>query len=105
MPMVWSWVDDSANTTSENLGIQANLRQKVGQLQIFDQTESFERSLNQNTKENVFLITNNKFGQILLPKIHQKTNLISCLIFCQDRTRAKEWSASYEKVNHQQSNL
>ncbi|CAF5227100.1 unnamed protein product, partial [Rotaria magnacalcarata] len=64
------WLDQSINTTKDNLETQKELRQVINHLRTFDDMDKCEEYIRQITKEKVVLIVSGASGRELVPRLH-----------------------------------
>ncbi|CAF4226838.1 unnamed protein product [Rotaria socialis] len=93
------WLDQSVNTTQDNLETQKELRQVINHLRTFDDMDKCEQYIRQITKEKVVLIVSGALGRELVPRLHELPQFSACYVFCQDQKRNEEWANKYHKVN------
>ncbi|CAF1956356.1 unnamed protein product [Rotaria magnacalcarata] len=92
------WLDQSVNTTKDNLETQKELRQVINHLRTFDDMDKCEEYIRQITKEKVVLIVSGASGRELVPRLHDLPQFSACYVFCQDQKRNEEWANKYHKV-------
>ncbi|CAM4895674.1 unnamed protein product [Rotaria socialis] len=93
------WLDQSVNTTQDNLETQKELRQVINHLRTFDDMDKCEQYIRQITTEKVVLIVSGALGRDLVPRLHELPQFSACYVFCQDQKRNEEWANKYHKVN------
>lgn len=94
------WLDQSVNTTQDNLETQKELRQVINHLRTFNDMDECEQYIRQITKEKVVLIVSGALGQELVPRLHDLPQFSACYVFCQDQKRNEEWANKYHKVTY-----
>ncbi|CAF0903142.1 unnamed protein product [Adineta ricciae] len=107
---VYVWCDESigtqkfvsdANNTLRNIASIANpKRQLVHTFNELDACKDFIMHVN-----NVCLIISGKFGEELIPKIHNAEQLHSVYVFCMNKPKHDAWAVHYRKVRDVCTNI
>lgn len=92
------WLDSTADTTDENIGIQQILRQIIENLRTFNNVEICENYLRKNIKEAIILIVSGSFGRQIISQVHDLSQLTTFYVFCQDKKGNEQWAKKYHKV-------
>jgi len=94
------WLDSAVNQAKEYVETQNRLRQLFNQLKVFDNVEqciSFIRSIPKDDR--IIFITNDQFGQEILPQIHSLQQIFVIYIYDPDHKQNNDWTKNFEKVS------
>jgi len=92
------WLDAAINS-EENLAAQEKFRSIINYLQTFDQLNECKKYiLSVPSEDRIVLITNDHFGQQLIPEIHHLRQIYSIYIYCTNKEYHQQWSIQYKKV-------
>lgn len=93
------WLDSSVNASKENLDAQQQFRTIINHLETFQNVQQCEQYLHQTSKDDrIFLIVSGRFGQEIVPRIHQYRQISSIYVYCMDKKRNEEWAKQFTKV-------
>lgn len=93
------WLDNSVNTTQENIHGQNLFRASIGHLKTFDNADKCEEYIRSTpTDERLILIVSGRLGRILTPRIHQLRQVSSIYVYCLDKIMNEQWAKAYTKV-------
>lgn len=95
---IYLWLDQSVNTSENNIEFQEKLRHIVDNLRTFDNIQQCEQYIRKVTNEKIVLIVSGAFGRQIVPQLHHLHQLSACYIYCQDEKANKQWSEKYSKV-------
>jgi hypothetical protein len=94
------WLDQTVDSTQDNLMTQQELRQVINHLRTFNNSDECEEYIRQVTQEKVVLIVSGALGRQIIPRIHDLLQLSSFYVFCQDKKANEQWANKYHKVKH-----
>ncbi|CAF1107898.1 unnamed protein product [Adineta ricciae] len=93
------WLDNSVNTTQENIHGQNLFRSSIGHLKTFDNVDRCEEYiLSAPIDERFILIVSGRLGRILTPRIHHLRQVSSIYVYCLDKAINEKWAIAYTKV-------
>jgi hypothetical protein len=93
------WLDASVNDAKDNLDALRELRLIINQLVTFTQVQQCEQYICQTSKDDrIFLIVSGRFGQEILPRVHQLSQVCAVYVYCMDKKRNEEWARNFKKV-------
>lgn len=95
------WLDSLVNQSSENLDCQRKLRNSINYLKTFedsDQCEQYIRNLSSNDR--LILIVSGRFGQQILPGIHNLRQVIAIYVYCMHKQSNEQWTKKFNKVKY-----
>jgi len=98
------WLDSTVNQAKEYVETQNKLRQLFNHLKIFDNVEqctSFIQSVPKDDR--IIFITNDQFGQEILPQIHLLRQIFVIYIYDPDHRQNNNWTRNFEKVSQKQT--
>ena len=94
------WLDQSVNSTEDNLVTQKELRQVINHLRTFDNSDECEQYILKITQEKVILIVSGSLGRQVVPGLHDLPQFAACYVFCQDKKINEQWANKYHKVKY-----
>jgi response regulator RpfG family c-di-GMP phosphodiesterase len=94
------WLDQSVDSTQDNLTTQQELRQVINHLRTFDNSDECEQYIQQVTQEKVVLIVSGALGRQVVPRLHDLPQFSAFYVFCQDKKANEQWANKYHKVKH-----
>ena len=97
--LVVVWLDETINNDNPIwLKRQNRLQDRISFIRTFvDQTECI-KYISSICDEHIFLILSGSIGEIILPEIHDRTQLHEIYLFCYDTVKHEQWSKSYSKI-------
>ncbi|CAF1331170.1 unnamed protein product [Rotaria sp. Silwood1] len=88
------------NTSTENIITQRKFRSIIHYFKTFSHVQDCEQYIRQKTKDDrIFLIVNGRFGQEIVPRIHQFRQIFSIYVYYQDKEKNEEWAKKFIKVS------
>ncbi|UJR23956.1 hypothetical protein I4U23_026924 [Adineta vaga] len=93
------WLDQNIDSTQDNRDTQTELRRIINHLRTFDDCDKCEKYIRKITREKVVLIVSGSFGQLVIPQIHDLSQLSAFYVFCQDKEVNEQWAKKYYKGN------
>jgi hypothetical protein len=92
------WLDASVNDTNENINAQQMLRTSTNYLKTYTDDKECEKYILSVPKgHRIILIVDGRFGQVIVPRIHQLYQISSIFVYCMNK-RNEEWTKTYKKV-------
>jgi hypothetical protein len=93
------WVDNSVNSSKNNIDAQQQLRITISHLLTFDDDQQCIQYLHTlSNDDRVILIVSGKLGQILVPQIIHFRQIISIYIYCMNKQIYQQWAKNFSKV-------
>jgi hypothetical protein len=93
------WLDQSVNSTSENIDVQQQLRTLINHLETFDNTNECLHYIRNISKEHrIILIVSGQLGQEITSRIHQLRQVSSIYVYCMDKEKHEKWAHKFSKV-------
>jgi hypothetical protein len=93
------WLDSAVNESSENLDCQRKLRNSINYLKTFDDSDRCERYIqNLSSNDRLILIVSGRFGQEILPSIHNLRQVIAIYVYCMHKQSNEQWTKKFNKV-------
>ena len=96
--LIYLWLDQSVNTSENNIEFQEQLRHITDNLRTFDNIQRCEEYIRKVTNEKIVLIVSGAFGRQIVPRLHDLYQMSACYVYCQDEKANKQWSEKYSKV-------
>jgi tetratricopeptide (TPR) repeat protein len=98
-PNIYIWLDDSIENNVASRELKTQIRQMVkGRLQTFADPEKCADYITDITTQKIFLIVSNRFGQYVIPLIHDIPQIDTVYVYCGNRLAAESWAKPYSKV-------
>lgn len=94
---LYLWLDQSVDTSDDNIELQEQLRNIVNDLRTFDNIQQCEEFIRKNTDKKIVLIVSGSFGREIVPRLHDVHQFSGCYVYCRDK-QANKWSEKYSKV-------
>jgi hypothetical protein len=92
------WLDASVNDTNENINAQQMLRTSTNHLKTYTDDKECEKYILSVPKgHRIILIVDGRFGQVIVPRIHQLYQISSIFVYSMNK-RNEEWTKTYKKV-------
>ncbi len=93
------WVDADVNRNEENLNAQKDLRIIFDNVQTFEDIVLCQEYIKTHLEKYRFvLIVSGRFGQELVPDIHQFSQVLAIYVFCLNQAIHLEWAQKFTKV-------
>jgi hypothetical protein len=92
------WLDQAVDKTEDNRETEQRLRQIINHLYTCDDKDKCERYIRDIIQEKIVFIVSGAFGQDLIPRIHNLSQLSACYVFCGNKKKHIEWANQYAKV-------
>jgi hypothetical protein len=93
------WLDDTAETSEENVSAQQHLRIFDTNLKIFKNDNECEQYLqSQSSHNHIVFIVIGKLGQNIVSRVHDFPQIVSIYVFCWNKSLHEEWANKYSKV-------
>ncbi|CAF3744987.1 unnamed protein product [Rotaria sp. Silwood1] len=93
------WLDPNVETDAHNQATYKNLQQILTNVRKFTDCNACEQWLkNYCAKEKIILIVSGKFGQVIMPHIHDLESIVAIYIYCLKSTRYEAWARKYSKI-------
>ena len=94
---VLMWVDASVNSSDgDNLRARETLAKIYSQFNTFESVDQCEIALRQLPPTNrAILIVSGRFGEALLPRIHELQQVSTIYVFCFDREKYVKWAEQF----------
>jgi hypothetical protein len=93
------WLDgsiDEANNNSRNS--ITKLRQVVNTVNTFTDVDECIEFINGIKEEKAFMISSGAFGHTTVPAVHDKPQISTIFIFCENKERHEKWAKQWPKV-------
>jgi hypothetical protein len=65
------WLDDNTNNNKEDENIEQDLRNVINHLTKFENEQTCQQYIEEQSEDKLILIVNDLFGLTLVPRIHQ----------------------------------
>ena len=99
-PLCVVWYDPNVCEKAHETAIEI-LQQNIGHVTMLkDQDDGNHYFGRDFSKKRAIVITTGQLGQILVPKIHHLSGVISIYIYCENDEAHKEWTTKYPKVGN-----
>ncbi len=90
------WLDENMNKTTDYFDTRQHLRYVIQYLRTFNDTdECIDFITSQQTTNNIFLLVSETLGKIIIPLIHDLSQMVSIYILCKLKD---DWFQHYSKV-------
>jgi hypothetical protein len=94
------WLDESVNTTTQNLDVQQQLRSLVNNFKTFEKVNECIHYIRNNSKNNqIILIVSGQLGREIVPRIHRLTQITCIYVYCMNKEKNEKWAQKFPKVN------
>ncbi|CAF0862704.1 unnamed protein product [Didymodactylos carnosus] len=91
------WCDKLANNVVKE-NIEQKLRTIINYLKIFDNIEICEKYIRENIKNlKVILIVSDQFGQIIVPRLQDLSQLMAVYVYCEEKQSSEQWTQQFQK--------
>ncbi|CAF4701202.1 unnamed protein product, partial [Rotaria sp. Silwood2] len=94
------WLDINVNVIKENVTAQQELRSSINHIRTFETTEECEKYIRQSNQDRITFIVSDKFGQDIVPRIHDQPQITSIYVFCFNCSTHEQWTLKYRKVKN-----
>jgi hypothetical protein len=94
------WLDNSIDEGNDDCqNTLAQLRRVINAVNIFTGgDECIEFITNNSSQEKVCMIISGALGQLIVPVVHNMSQVDSIFIFCGNRQRHEEWAKEWPKI-------
>lgn len=93
------WLNDAHHDSEENLAAQEELRQFDSNLKNFHNITECEEYINKQPEQSqILLIVDGKFGQQIVPRVHERSQIIGIYIYCMYKEFQEKWAKGITKV-------
>ncbi|CAF0792530.1 unnamed protein product [Rotaria sp. Silwood1] len=92
------WLDSLVNISEDNIDTKKLLRKAITYVIPFDDSEKCMEFIRSNSHERIVLIVSGRLGQMLVPRIHEFSQLIAIYVYCSDKKRNEQWAKNFIKV-------
>ncbi|UJR32021.1 hypothetical protein I4U23_019490 [Adineta vaga] len=100
------WLDATVSYAQEFPRIQQRLRSVINDLKIFKQTNECLQYIHSVLKgDQIVLIVSGRFGQEIVPLIHNLQQIISIYVYCMNKQKNDQWASHYPKIKSLVVNL
>jgi len=95
------WLDSNIYeiTNNDSINTISKLRQIVNTIEIFTDIDECVNFISDIENENIFLISSGRIGQIMVPVVHQMSQITRIYIFCQNKILHDQWTQQWNKIN------
>ncbi|CAF2109770.1 unnamed protein product [Rotaria magnacalcarata] len=96
--LVWldSSIDDVSNADTSNT--ISRLQELVNTINTFSDADRCISFLTSTEGENILLIISGALGEIIVPTVHDMTQIHSMYVFCRNASKHKQWAQRWPKV-------
>ncbi|CAF0860698.1 unnamed protein product [Adineta steineri] len=94
------WLDKSSDNVNDIgcMNTIVQLRHVVNDILTFTDVDECIASINDMTDERIFMISSGALGQIIVPIVHDKSQINAIYIFCGNKTVHEQWTQQWSKV-------
>ncbi|CAF1480451.1 unnamed protein product [Adineta steineri] len=93
------WLDANINTDTEKCqNIISQLREVVNTIYTFTNVDECVNFINGIQEEKVFIIFSDAYEQTTVPVIHDKPQVSTIFILCENKKRYEQWTSDWPKV-------
>jgi hypothetical protein len=93
------WCDTDVNLTEENRQMQTELRKSINFLKIFESDQECKQYIQQQTEQKIVLIVSDRTGKMLIPQIHNCTQVVAIYYYEYSNEKQLQWLDVYKKVS------
>ena len=93
------WLDGTIHESSSDCqNTITHLRRAVNSVNIFTDSDQCIQFLEDMAKEKACMIISGAFGQHIVPRVHDLSQIDSIFIFCGNKTYHEEWAKKWPKI-------
>jgi tetratricopeptide (TPR) repeat protein len=93
------WLDSNIDETKEDCrNTITHLRRIVNAINLFTNTDQCITFLTQIENEKAFLIVSGSLGKLVMPTLHEISQLDSIYIFCEKKSCHEQWTKQWSKI-------
>jgi hypothetical protein len=95
------WLDSLVNQSAEIVDCQRKLRNSINYIKTFEDSNQCEQYIrNRSSNDRLILIVSGRFGQQILPGIHNLRQVIAIYVYCMHKQANAQWTKKFNKVKY-----